>query len=161
MRRHAQLGDEPPKVNIVDNDAAYRANHAHTIERHGPDIPLSRDPSTKTIEGRIYGDAPWREPVSGSYRWTDSSTMNREVNRYIRENWPEIRDDLALDEFHEKLFDAGHHVGLGYHNKGMYGAGPRQAVYGVTSLVRIRIRVVPGSDPATPFIVSAFPAGLG
>jgi hypothetical protein len=88
--------------------------------------------------------------------------MNREVNRYVRENWPRIRDDLAIDGFHENLFDAGHRVGEGYYNKGMYGSRPlvrrctaKPASYGSASrspLVRIR---------REPFIVSAFPAALG
>ncbi|UQU63443.1 hypothetical protein COUCH_31195 [Couchioplanes caeruleus] len=87
--------------------------------------------------------------------------MNREINRYVVENWATIRSDLAVDEFHEGTFNADHRVGLGYYNKGMYGAGPREAEYGETSLVRVRIKVVPDSDPAEPFVVSAFPAGLG
>ncbi len=115
----------------------------------------------RTVEGRIYSETGWDKAASKSYKWTDVGTMNREVNRYVRENWQAIRDDLAIDQFHEGLSDAGHRVGQGYYNKGMYGAGPRQAEYGETSLFRVRIRVVEGSDPAVPFIVSAFPAGLG
>jgi hypothetical protein len=42
----------------------------------------------------------------------------------------------------------------------MYGAGPRAARYAATSFVTIRIKLVPGSDPPEPFIVTAFPAGL-
>jgi len=161
MRRYDQLGDEPPRFNVADNDAAYNTEGAHTIDRHGPDIPLRRDTTGKTIEGRIYGDDPWQKSATASYKWVDPSTMNRELNRYVRENWTAIRSDLAVDEFHESTFDAGHRVGQGYYNKGMYGAGPREAEYGETSLVRVRIKVVAGSDPAEPFIVSAFPAGLG
>lgn len=161
LRRHEQLGDEPPKFNVSANDDAYGDEGAHTIDRHGPQLPLPRQPGVKTVEGRIYGETGWGRTESKSYKWTDPSTMNREVNRYVRENWQTIRDDLAFDGFHENLFDAGHRVGQGYYNKGMYGAGPRQAEYGETSLVRVRIRVVEGSDPAVPFIVSAFPAGLG
>jgi len=161
VRRHEQLGDEPPSFNIATNDDAHGAAGAHTIDRHGPQLPLPRQPGVKTVEGRIFGETGWDRTESKSYKWTDASTMNREVNRYVRENWETIRDDLAFDGFHESLFDAGHRVGQGYYNKGMYGAGPRQAAYGETSLVRLRIRVVEGSDPAVPFIVSAFPAGLG
>jgi hypothetical protein len=32
--------------------------------------------------------------------------------------------------------------------------------YVATSLVKIRIQVVPGSDPPVPFVVTAFPSGL-
>jgi hypothetical protein len=161
QRRHEQLGDEPPKFEIRANDDVHGGDGAHTIDRHGPHIPLPRQPGVKTVEGRIFGETGWRKAESRSYKWTDPSTMNREVNRYVRENWARIRDDLAFDERHDGLFDAGHRVGQGYYNKGMYGAGPRAAEYGETSLVRVRIQVVEGSDPAVPFIVTAFPAGLG
>jgi hypothetical protein len=161
IRRHEQLGDEPPKFNIAANDAAHKTEGAHTNDRHGPDIALPRASDEKTVEGRIYGDPPWGKAVSASYKWTDPSTMNREINEYIRKNWATIRDDLAFTDFHESTFDAGHRVGQGYYNKGMYGAGPRQAEYGETSLVRVRIGLVEGSDPAEPFIITAFPAGLG
>ncbi len=61
---------------------------------------------------------------------------------------------------HEGRYDAGHRVGEGFLNGGMYGFGPRRAQYTPTSLVRVRIRMVPGSDPAQPFLVSAFPTGI-
>jgi hypothetical protein len=114
-----KLGREPPKVNVARNDAEFGDEGAHTLDRHGPDIPLPRDPNTKTIEGRIFGDNPWRRENS-SFKWTD-----------------------------------------GYFNKGMYGAGPRQAQLWSTSLVKIRLRLVDGSDPPQPFILTAFPPALG
>jgi hypothetical protein len=160
-RRYEQLGDEPPKFNIAANDGAHGADGAHTIDRHGPHLPLPSQPGVKTVEGRIFGETGWEKAESKSYKWTDASTMNREVNRYVEGNWQTIRNDLAFDGFHESLFDAGHRVGQGYYNKGMYGVGPRQSEYSETSLVRVRIRVVEGSDPAVAFVVSAFPAGLG
>ncbi|WP_433302086.1 hypothetical protein ACQP2F_08035 [Actinoplanes sp. CA-030573] len=159
MHTYDQLGDEPPTFNIASNDAAH--DRAHTIDRHGPDLPMTRDPNVQTVEGRIYGDTGWEKAANGSYKWTDHTTMNREVNRYVEENWPSIRDDLAIDGSHENVFDAGHRIGEGYYNRGMHGAGPRQSQYDATSLVRIRIKVVEGSDPPVPFIVTAFPAGLG
>ncbi len=160
MNRYDQLGDEPPKFNIARNDDVYGSAGAHTVDRHGPEIPLPRDSNAKTIEGRIYGDTGWSRPESWSYRWTDPSTMNRTARDYVRENWETIRSDLAMSETHEGRFDAGHRVGEGYYNNGMYGAGPRAARYAETSFVTIRIRLVPGSDPPEPFIVSVFPAGL-
>ncbi|MCO8274719.1 hypothetical protein M1L60_29395 [Actinoplanes sp. TRM 88003] len=111
----------------------------------------------QTVEGRIYGDTGWGKQASGSCKWTDVGTMNREINRYVRENWAAIRDDLAFEQYHEGLSGAGQ----AYYNKGMFGAGEREAEYSETSLFRVRIRVVAGSDPAVPFVVSAFPAGLG
>ncbi|GAA0475973.1 hypothetical protein Ade02nite_42250 [Paractinoplanes deccanensis] len=159
MRRYEQLGDEPPRFDIAANDLAHQ--RAHTLDHHGPSIPLRRGDGPRTIEGRIYGDGEWNEAVNASLRWTDPSTMHREINGYIRENWSRIRDDLAMDRSHDGLFDAGHRVGEGYYNKGMYGVGPREATYVTTSLVRIRIKLVQGSDPAQPFILTAFPAALG
>ncbi|MDY7090332.1 MAG: hypothetical protein SYR96_35225 [Actinomycetota bacterium] len=160
MNRYEQLGDTPPTFNLARNDDAFGAEGAHTVERHGPDVPLRRDPNTRTVEGRIYGDPPWPRPENRSYRWTDHTTMNREINRYVQENWETIRSDLAETGRHEGGFDANHRVGEGYYNKGMFGAGPRQVEYGATSLVTVRIKVAPGSDPPRPFIVTAFPSGL-
>ncbi|MFI7547582.1 hypothetical protein [Actinoplanes sp. NPDC049599] len=160
MRRRDQLGDEPPRFDIAANDAGYGAHGAHTDDRHGPGIPLPRAPGRQTVEGRVHGDDPWPRPENWSYRWTDPSTMNRTVNDYVRRNWDRIRDDLALEGAHDGGFDAGHRVGQGYYNDGMYGAGPRHSRYAETSLVKIRIRLVPGSDPPETFILTAFPVGI-
>ena len=167
MRRREQLGDEPPRFNIAANDAAYGTHGAHTDARHGPNIPLERDRgqlSTEdpqpTIEGRIYGDRPWPKAENWSYRWTDSTTMHRTVNDYVERNWEQIRDDLAFNGAHDSSFDAGHRVGQGYYNDGMYGAGPQNSRYSETSYVKIRIRLVPGADPPEPYILTAFPLGM-
>ncbi|MEV6494784.1 hypothetical protein AB0M20_40100 [Actinoplanes sp. NPDC051633] len=158
MNRYDALGDDPPRFDIASNDAAHPA--AHTGERHGPDVPLQRDPSGRTIEGRIYGDPPWDRAENWSYRWTDPSTMNRAVNDYVRRNWEAIRSDLALNGRHRGSFDAGHQVGEGYYNNGMYGAGPQASRYATTSFAQVRIQLVPGSNPPVPFVVTAFPSGL-
>ena len=160
MHRYDQFGETPPPFNIARNDDAFGRIGAHTLEHHGPDLPLRRGAAGRTIEGRVYGDPPWPHTETRSYRWVDHTTMNREVNRYVAENWEQIRSDLALTGRHSGGFDAHHRVGEGFYNKGMHGAGARQAEYGATSLVLVRIKVVPGSDPPQPFIVSAFPAGL-
>jgi hypothetical protein len=159
--RYEKLGDEPSRFDIAANDAAHSGNNAHTVNRHGPQIPLRRDPGQKTIEGRIFGDTGWPRSQNGSFRWTDPSTMNRTVNDYVRENWQRIRNNLAVNGQHRDVFSAGHAVGEGYVNKGMYGAGPTQSQYSVTSTVRILIEIAPGTDPPQPFIVTAFPTGLG
>jgi hypothetical protein len=160
MNRYDQLGSEPPEFTMAHNDRNHGADGAHTMDRHGPAIPLPRDPGAKTIEGRIYGDTGWDRPESWSYRWTDPSTMDRTVRDYVREKWESIRSDLAMFESHEGRFDAGRRVGEGFYNSGMYGAGPRAARYAETSFVTIRIKLIPGSDPPEPFVVTAFPAGL-
>ena len=159
MDVYDRLGAEPPEFNVARNDAAYEDEGAHTIDRHGPEIPLRRDPAIKTIEGRIYGDEGWNRPDNWSLQWTDHTTMNREVNNYVRENWEEIRTNLAMSGTHNGAFDAGHRVGEGFYNQGMYGVGPRESRYTAASLVRVAIDIVPGSDPPQPFIVTAFPAG--
>ncbi|PRY18937.1 hypothetical protein [Pseudosporangium ferrugineum] len=160
---YQKLGDEPPEINIAANDAEYGGLGAHTQDRHGPAIPLHRDPDpqsgNRTVEGRIYGDAPWPNTQNWSYRWTDPGTMNRTVNAYLRDNWEGIRSDLALDGEHEGKIVAGNAVGQGYYNPGMHGAGPRSSTFGVTSMAKIRIKLVPGSDPPIPFIVTTFPSG--
>ncbi|WP_203782402.1 hypothetical protein [Paractinoplanes rishiriensis] len=160
MRTYDQLGAEPPEFNVAANDDAYRSRGAHTIDRHGYDMPLRRDPAEKTIEGRIYGDDGWDRPDNWSLRWTDPTTMNREINDYVRQNWEEIRTNLAVDGSHSGAFNAGHRVGEGFYNDGMFGVGPRNAHYTAASLVRVSIDLVPGSDPPQPFIVTAFPAGV-
>ncbi|TDO38037.1 hypothetical protein C8E87_1679 [Paractinoplanes brasiliensis] len=160
MSRYDQLGAEPPIVNIARNDSEFTDDGAHTLLHHGPDVTLRRAPTGRTIEGRIYGDDPWDHPETRSYRWTDHTTMNREINRYVRENWENIRNDLALTLRHKGGFDARHRVGEGFYNKGMHGAGPREAEYGATSLVVVRIKLRPGSDPPLLFIDSAYPSGL-
>ena len=160
--RYELLGDKPPRINIANNDDTYEKIGAHTVDRHGPDIALPRDPNaaSKTIEGRIYGDAPWKREENWSYQWIDEPTMTKTVRDYVRENWETIRSDLALAAEHESSFDVGHLVGRGYYNSGMTGIGPRAAQYGETSLVRIRIKLVPGSHPPVPYVVTAFPAGI-
>ncbi|ALG10331.1 hypothetical protein [Kibdelosporangium phytohabitans] len=156
------LGDEPPRLNLDQNDATHVRDGAHTVERHGPDVPLNRSdapPGDRTIEGRIHGDPPWGRPENWSYRWSDGSTMNRTVNDYIQANWDTIRSDLALNGEHSATFDAGHRTGEGFYNEGMYGAGPRSAHYGQTSYATVRLRLIPGNPPSY-FVVTAFPSGL-
>jgi hypothetical protein len=160
MDRYEQLGGEPPRFNVEANDTAHGIHGAHTDLRHGPTVQMARAKDARTVEGRIYGDDPWERPESQSYRWTDPSTMNRTINDYVRRNWETIRSDLALYAQHRASFDAGRRIGEGYYNSGMYGAGPRDSRYATTSFVTIRIRLVPGADPAEPFIVTAYPSGL-
>ncbi|WP_203836745.1 hypothetical protein [Winogradskya humida] len=162
MAKYHQLGDEPPTFNLAANDARYGNSNAHTVQRHGPDIPLQRDLTVdRTVEGRIYGDGDWGGKTENwSYKWDNHTVMNREINEHVRANWDTIRSNLAMDGWYKATFDAGHRVGEGYYNNGAYGVGPRQAQYAATSYVRLVIRVVPGSDPVEPFILTAFPSGL-
>jgi hypothetical protein len=156
------LGENPPRLNLDQNDTAHSGDGAHTVERHGPDIPLERNSvpaGDRTIEGRIYGDPPWGNAQNWSYKWSDASTMNRTVNDYVAANWDTIRSDLALNGEHSATFDAGHRTGEGFYNEGMHGTGPRDAHYTQTSYATVRLRLIPG-DPPTFFVVTAFPSGL-
>ena len=153
------LGDRPPKIRIAKNDASHAA--AHTLERHGPDVPLRRSDASlgkRTIEGRIYGDPPWPRAEKYSYKWHDPGTMDRVVEQYLQENWEAIRAELAADETYTRTFDVGQAVGEGFFRSGS-NAAPR-AVYGQTSLVTVTIEITPGQS-ATPFIITVFPNGRG
>jgi hypothetical protein len=160
MARYEQLGDEPPVIDLAANDAQHGAIGAHTVERHGPQVPLDRATGTRTIEGRIYGDPPWPREENWSYRWSDTATMNRTVNQLIRENWETIRSDLAEFGSFRNTFDAGQVIGEGFFNRGMHGTGPRDATFAPATFVELRIRLVPGSDPVEMFVVTAYPSGV-
>ena len=138
---------------------------AHTIERHGPEIPLGRGdavpPGSRTIEGRIHGDPPWGTPQNFSYRWIDEPTMNQVVNDYLRKNWEAVRSDLALNGRHEATFDHGNLTGEGFHNSNYSQPGPPNPIYSRTSIVTITLDLVPGSSPPTFRIIRAFPNGRG
>ena len=157
MRRYAGLGDVPPYLDLAVNDAVHGRRGAHTIDRHGPEITLWRVPGTKTIEGRIYGDAPWSSAVTRSYQWFDLPTVDRVVNAYVRRHWQLIRADLAGQGFHQGVADAGHRIGRGFFNSGRSGTGARRAQYDETSTFMVRLRLTPEPELPEPYIVSAFP----
>ena len=154
------LGETPRRVSLRGEEG----NHpdAHTIERHGPDIPLRRAdaPGGRTVEGRVFGDPPWGDPQNASFRWLNDSVMNRVVNDYLRANWERIKLDLATDGRHTGTGDAGNAVGEGFINPGQGGLGPRSALYMRTSLFRLTIRISYG-PPVGFYIVTAFPNALG
>jgi hypothetical protein len=157
MYRHRQLGNEPPEFDLIRNDAEHGRRGAHTLDRHGPSIPLQRRAGVKTIEGRIYGDPPWRTRVTRSYQWTDLATLNSAVSAYVRQNWTVIRTDLASGQRHEGVADAGRLVGRGYDSSGMTGMGPGWVRFREIRQFKVCIRLMLNTDPATPFILSAFP----
>jgi hypothetical protein len=164
-RFYDAMGEHPPRVHMRENDSVYADIGAHTLPRHGPDVPLS------DLEARIYGNPPWPRAENWSYKWLDESTMNRTVNEYLEANWDTIRSDLATTGFHEQRFNVGRVVGEGYYNanRGMpsdqlhpgFPAGPRSAAYGQTSMAEITIRPHPAGDPRKLVVVRAFPSGRG
>jgi hypothetical protein len=126
------LGEEPPILEMRAHDAQYESLGAHTIERHGPDVPLrtaDAPPGLRTIEGRLYGNPPWNATANWSYRWRTSSVMNDTINTYLKANWGAIRSELAAEGTFEATFDVGQAVGEGFFNAGQMGIGPLNAVY--------------------------------
>jgi hypothetical protein len=156
MRRYVELGDAPPYLDLAINDAVYGGHGAHTIDRHGPAITLRRVSGTKTIEGRIYGDAPWSSAVTRSYQWLDLPTADRVVNAYVRRHWQLIRADLAGQGFHQGDADAGRRIGRGFFSSGRSGTG-RRAQYDETSTFMVRLRLAPEPETPEPYVVTAFP----
>jgi hypothetical protein len=178
--RDAALPQKAPEqpIDIYENDHLFGSLHehpAHTIGNHGPGTALRRSDAAQlqdgsyqqSLEGRIYGDSPWRGEhqtaeqarQSFSYRWRDDATMNRTINEYIRNNWDQIRDDLVLEGHHSGQGVADRVVGDGFYNH-KFGTGqPREAAYGQTRMYRVVIRV----DPYRPggfYVHTAFPAGM-
>jgi hypothetical protein len=164
---HDQLGAEPPRLDMRLEDANPDNANAHTTGRpfgpnggrHDPGIPLERTaapPGDATIEGRIYGDAPWTRPENSSFKWFDDPTLNNAVNDYIQANWELIRNDLALDGAHNNFVRTGNAVGEGYINENMNGAGPRLARYMVTS--NFRITILPKATAPYFYVITTFPA---
>jgi hypothetical protein len=152
-RRSAALPERPPSI-----DMATQEGPGHTLERHGPDIPLEREldangnpTGTRTIEGRIYGDPDWPMRANKSSRWSSMLRLNQVVNRYLRANWEAIRGDLIRRAEHENTFDAGGPVGDSYINTrfGQPGgaANPEPALIPNVGRVTIVIRYDPGATP--------------
>jgi hypothetical protein len=166
QRRYQALPERPPHIDIATNDATYA--DAHTLRRHGPEIPMERSldangqpDGTRTIEGRIFGDPPWNVDggrQSFSARWFSEETINITINRYLRANWEAIRSDLALDGEHSNVFtpEQGGLVGEGYFNRNYGTPNPPASGQFHGSLVSIALRFVPGNPP-TLAIITTFP----
>ena len=163
VRVHDALGERPPRMNMRAHEAE-NPGQAHTIERHGPDMPLKRGDAPaggRTVEGRIYGDPPWPEGQNFSYKWIDEATMNRVVNEHLSSNWEKIRSDLAVNGRYEATFNQGNLTGEGFHNASYGTPNAPRAVYGQTSMVTITMEMIPGRNPPAFRIIRAFPNGRG
>lgn len=156
----AALGDTPPIIDVRRGDALNSAEGAHTIKNHGADIPLMRQPGTKTIEGRLHGDPPWTESTNLSFKWASDAVMNEAINDYLRANWEAIKMDLALEGRHAKAFDSGKLAGEGFVNESYGTSNPVKPRYARTSLVRLILVLRPGAPPSF-FVYTAFPNYLG
>ncbi|MEH1766433.1 hypothetical protein [Nostoc sp.] len=171
MDRYNGLGEEPNHVDMAANDAAHA--DAHTGQRHGSNIPEERTldangqpDGTRTIEGRIYGDPPWNQPGEGgrqnfSAKWLTQDILNQTINRYLRNNWEQIRSDLAIEGEHSNSFDAGKIVGKGYFNRNFgQPGGPVAQGPTVTPMVFIAIKFVPGNPPSF-YVITTYPTLRG
>jgi hypothetical protein len=159
---YERLGDTPPRIDIHANDLAYE--DAHTLDRHGPQIPLRRDDAPdaeKTLDERLKDDSPWNNTQNFSFRWIDEPTMHRVVNDFLRNNWAEIRPELALHGSYKKTFDHGHVVGEGFYNANIGLNVDPHPVYWRTSFVTIYLRATRGRGPPEFRIVTAYPNGRG
>jgi hypothetical protein len=133
-----------------------------TLNNSGPNGSYKTDTSTatRTIEGRIYGDPPWKTPKNFSYKWMDEPTMDKTINDYIQTNWDDICWELAKNWSFNRTFDAGKLVGEGFFNESQVASSPRSAKYGQTSYVTLRLKL-DQSEPPRLILVAAFPAGKG
>jgi hypothetical protein len=150
------LGENPRRVNPRLEDVVREPDGAHTTGangRHGADFPLRRvdNPGGNRIEGRLFGDPPWRRAERASMRWLSDSIMVRVINEYLRANWDQIRIDLALNGEHEDGGGAGSAIGEGFVNSGTLAAP--QPTFSVSSLFTIRLRLLPG-PPVDFFVVT-------
>jgi hypothetical protein len=154
------LGDGPPKINIRDNDAANP--DAHTLERHGPQIPLDAPSGVASLKSRVKGEAPWPKKENFSYRWINESIMNRVVNDYLRDNWTKIRSELALNKEYRKTFKSdGGAVGEGFYNKNYGMKKDPLPVYSQTNIVTIFLKLTTDRGPPEIRVITAFPNGRG
>jgi hypothetical protein len=157
---YAKYGETPPKkFRITDNDG--RGGGAHTLERHGADMPLKRTDAPagqRTVEGRIFGDPPWPNRQNFSLKWLSDSIMDRAVRWALENHWNQIRAALAKGEDFAENFNYPQAVGEGFYNAGTNTA-PR-AVYMKTSLFRLTI-VTDSSAPRGIKVITTFPNGRG
>ena len=153
------LGDVPPVFKLASNDAQFGYAGAHTLDRHGPNIPLSSsNPNARTIESRVIDGrgTGWGTTQNFSYRWISESTANEVIDKHVVENWDEIRESLVQRGSYVATFDAGQLAGEGFYNQNAYVGGTRVAVPDQTSHVTIVIRL----DPITqtiPYVHTSFP----
>jgi hypothetical protein len=161
------LGDAPQTFDIIQNDLANP--RAHTVGtgndgRHGPAIPLDRQLDAigipngiQTIEGRIYGDAPWSEAANQSSRWESILAINRTINKYLKQNWDIIRSDLAMYDKHTGYVDAGEEIGSCFRNQNKGTPNPPIAIGPIPSKhVRVTFLLNP-SNPPSYYAITSFP----
>jgi len=156
-----ELPENPPRIKISKNDARFgnlEQNAAHTLERHGPEIPLRRTdapPGARTIEGRLFGDPPWPRRENNSHRWKNKGKLDDLINEYIQKNWDELRVKFRTTDEHKVDLDAKQAIGEGFVNAAPGAAEPKP-VYQQTSRLTIRLRFFAGPPPEI-YVHTAFP----
>ena len=157
---YTKYGETPPKeFRITDNDG--RGGGAHTLERHGADMPLKRRDAPagqRTVEGRIFGDPPWGNRQNFSLNHLSDSIMDRPVRWAMENNWNRIRSALARGDDFVENFTYPQAVGEGFYNAGT-NAAPK-SVYMKTSLFRLTI-VTDSNALGGMKVITAFPNGSG
>ena len=113
----------------------------------------------QTVEGRIYGDAPWGKPNKMPTRWGSIQIINDVINRYLQSNWDAVRSDLALSKEHVAKFDTQQLVGDGLWNEGSHDSPSVTGPHPV-SCVTVVFNLTTGF-PAKFFVLTSYPSLFG
>ena len=171
-------GRHDPDMPLRRSDAEPISTGRHRQLPDGRFVPEPGDKYPRTVEGRVTGDTPWEgRRQNFSSRWKSDADLNREVNKYISDNWERIRLDLADSEkgyAHEGFGWARNEdgtrriVGEGFANKNQPFTNPAgvpnvppgrpEPEYFETDSYRITVRVDP-NNPSRPYVVRAIPEG--
>ncbi len=112
------LGPTPPTLDLRRHEADFADFGAHTTHRHGPEVPLEGDLG-RTLRDRVETGQGWEDEggiVSASMRWIDDAAMNRSINGFLRENWNEVRLELAISGYCHRLVQAERLIGEGFYD---------------------------------------------
>ncbi|HND33281.1 MAG TPA: hypothetical protein PLA94_24955 [Myxococcota bacterium] len=157
------LPETPPRIKISENDRRFgdvEDGPAHTLARHGPDIPLRRADApagARTIEGRLFGDRPWPYKAPYSYRWKNKGKLDDLINEYIQKNWDELRVLFRSATEQEVRIDAKQAIGEGFFDAAK-GTPVPKPVYHQTSRLAITLKFSAGPPPEI-YVVTAYPLG--
>ncbi|RKG68420.1 hypothetical protein D7V80_12380 [Corallococcus sp. CA054B] len=163
--REQQLADvlpNGPKLDVNANDAAHGAAHnAHTIDRHGAQLPYSsagQPPGTRSIQSRVTTGDGWGKIENNSFQWSSDATMDATINKFVADNWNTIKTDLAMYGYSDHLNIAappGTTVGKGF-TASVDSAGNRTAVPANANSYNLRLRLIDGTPPQV-MVLTAFP----
>lgn len=157
---HLPGGFAPHAVDLVANDRANAT--AHTLDRHGPRIPLERIPNRKTIEGRLWGDAGWARKGNKSFRWKSLGMANRLLTQHVKSNWKAVNRQLKASARYSTTVSAGTTVGEGFINVRPLGVAGRAEMDPIAQAYtanqfRITLLVVNRGSGKDWYVETAFP----